>query len=144
MAPQAAATAATLLPGQAARIARSAVLGATNQVEAIVQAVCAACPGDYAAVAEAAARVAPGQSKSILRAVVAAIPQLGPAVDLSSPIGTLPSVPVVLARIASDRQASVPKVHAKISFGPPIVVLNPPSSPPLDPGSGSPVNYSTP
>lgn len=144
MAPQAAVTAAALLPGQAARITRSAALGATNQVEAIVQAVCAACPGDYAAVAEAAARVAPGQSKNILRAVVAAIPDLGPSVDSALSGATLPSVPVVLAKVNSTQKVSVGGGHAKIAFGPPIVILDPPSNPPVNPSSGSPVNYSTP
>ena len=97
----AAATAVSLVPGQAATIARAAAVVVPAKAGQIVEAICRVVPGAYQKVATAVAEVVPGAGREILTAVSTAIPTLKDSINtvLASYNGNVPSVSSVLAQV---------------------------------------------
>jgi len=97
----AAATAVSLVPDQAATIARAAAVVVPTKAGQIVEAICRVVPGAYQKVATAVAEVVPGAGREILTAVSTAIPTLKDSINtvLASYNGNVPSVSSVLAQV---------------------------------------------
>jgi hypothetical protein len=147
----AAATAVSLVPDQAATIARAAAVAVPTKAGQIVEAICRVVPGAYQKVATAVAEVVPGAGREILTAVSTAIPTLKDSINtvLASYNGNVPSVSSVLAQVTPSiivattaPQLSQPTFNspslAPPTFGAPYA----PSSPihlNIDPGSGTKV-----
>jgi len=147
----AAATAVSLVPDQAATIARAAAVAVPTKAGQIVEAICRVVPGAYQKVATAVAEVVPSAGREILTAVSTAIPTLKDSINtvLASYNGNVPSVSSVLAQVTPSvivattvPQLSQPTFNtpslAPPTFGAPFT----PSSPLhtyVDPSSGTKV-----
>jgi hypothetical protein len=94
----AAATAAEMLPRQAADIAKAASAAAPSKAGKIVAAVCRAAPKEYHGIALESAQAAPAASTEILRAVASVFPDLKPGIEraLTGYVGNPQAVAVVL------------------------------------------------
>jgi hypothetical protein len=163
----AAATAVSLVPDQAATIARAAAVAVPTKAGQIVEAICRVVPGAYQKVATAVAEVVPGAGREILTAVSTAIPTLKDSINtvLASYNGNVPSVSSVLAQVTPSievaptvpqattaPQLSQPTFNspslAPPTFGAPYVPT-PVSHINVDPGTGTTVpangrNYAAP
>lgn len=130
----AAATAVSLVPDQAATIARAAAVAVPAKAGQIVEAICRVVPGAYQKVATAVAEVVPGAGREILTAVSTAIPTLKDSINtvLASYNGNVPSVSSVLAQVTpsievatAPQATTVPQVTTAPQLSQPTV--NPPS-----------------
>ena len=134
MAATAAATAATLVPGQIVAIVRAAAAAAPAQAGAIVEAICRVSPKSYQEVADTVAEVVPGASKEILASIAVAIPELKSIINqtLTSYNGQIPSVSMVLTQVVqTENLSAIPTLAlATPSGGAPIPSVLVPSAAP--------------